>query len=252
MDIDINLTRKKLVKFIRDFISNANLDSAVFGLSGGIDSCVVAYLCVEAVGPDKVHALCLPYYENKEDALNSKLVADKLDIEYKVFDISGLVNLYFDNFPDADQVRQGNMMARQRMNILFDHSKIYNGVVVGTGNKSELLLGYFTLFGDGACSCAPIADLYKTQVCQLAKDLGVPDQIINKKPSAGLWPGQTDEEELGISYDELDKILYLLEDKKYNIDELLSQGFDEGLIKKIMERIESSSFKRKLPATIKI
>lgn len=252
MDINIDIVRKKIVEFIRKYISDSNVESIVLGLSGGLDSSVVVYLCVEALGSDKVYALYLPYGKNREAETDSKWIADKLNINYNIFDITPLVDLYFKNFPDADKIRRGNMMARLRMAILFDYSKIYDGLVAGTGNKSEFLLGYFTLFGDAACSIAPLGDLYKTEVKELAKILGVPSNIIDQKPSAGLWSGQTDEGELGFSYEEADKILYLMEEKKYNIKHLINEGFDKDLIYKIKRQIDSNAFKNSLPVIPKI
>jgi len=252
MDANFDVVKKRIIEFIKFFISDTNLESIILGLSGGVDSSVVASLCVEALGGNRVYGLYLPYRENKQDAKHSKLVADKLNLNYKAFNITSLVDLYFNNFPDADKIRRGNMMARIRMAIIFDCSKIYNGVVAGTGNRSEILLGYFTLFGDSACSFAPIGDLYKTEVKQLAEIMKIPEEIINKKPSAGLWPGQTDEEELGFSYMEVDKILYLMIEEKKDINKIVKEGFNKELVEKIRQQISSTEFKRKLPLIPKI
>lgn len=253
MDIDFDMVRKKIVNFIKEYMANADLETIVLGLSGGLDSSVVAYLCSEAIGAKNVWGLFLPYEGIQNHDINgAKNLIQKLGINYKEFNIAPLVETYFKKFPNADKIRRGNMMARQRMAVLFDHSKIYNGLVAGTSNKSEIMLGYFTVFGDAASSIAPVGDLYKTEVKELAKILGVPSNIISQKPSPGLWAGQTDEGELGFSYEEADKILYLMEEKKYNVKHLINEGFSKDLIYKIKRQIDSNAFKNSLPVVPKI
>ena len=163
-----------------------------------------------------------------------------------------MVDCYFKKFPEADKVRRGNKMARERMSILYDQSKVENALVIGSGNKTEILLGYATLFGDTACAINPIGSLYKTQIRQLARCIGMPERIIKKPPTADLWPGQTDESEIGITYEEVDKILYLAVDKKYKLPRLVKLGFGKDSIDKILKRVDKFKYKRELPVIGKI
>ncbi len=250
--MDFLKIKKNIIDSIRKFVLDTNFSKIIIGLSGGLDSSVVTYLCSEAVGSDKICGLYLPYGENVGESNNVKLVTDRLNLEYKKYSIKPLVDLYFKDFSDVSKIRKGNMTARQRMAILFDYSKLFNGLVVGTSNKSEILLGYFTIFGDSASSFAPIGDLYKTEVKELARMLNIPNEIIQQKPSAGLWERQTDEDELGFTYEDADKVLYLMHEEKYNAKQIIEKGFNKNLVEKIQHRVTSNAFKHNLPVIPKI
>ncbi len=247
------LLRKLLVGFVRDEVHKVGVTDAVLGLSGGIDSALVAFIAAEALGPDHVHAICMPYKtSNPESETHARLVAEACGINYSVVPITAMVDAYFQMFPDADNMRRGNKMARERMTILFDHSALLRGLVLGTSNKTELLLGYGTLYGDMASALNPIGDLYKSQVWQLSEAMGVPAAVIEKKPSADLWAGQTDEEELGFTYREADELLYRMVDLRLTRQELLSAGFDGQFVDSLYQKIRNSHFKRRLPVIAKV
>ncbi len=212
--IDANRVADLLCGFLRSEIENAGKQRLVVGLSGGLDSATSAYLAARALGKDRVVAVMMPYEKSSPASLrDARQVVDVLGIESVLVDISPLVDSYFANFPDADRVRRGNAMARARMIVLYDQSAARDALVLGTGNKTECLLGYTTLWGDMACAVNPLGNLYKTQVRQLAGALGVPASIVDKPPSADLWDGQTDEDELGFAYDDVDRLLYYMIDK---------------------------------------
>ena len=251
--IDSEKVRAKLVNFLLRETEAAGFHKVVIGMSGGVDSSLVAYLSCEALGRDNVSGIIMPYKNfNEKDLEDVKLITGILGIKTRIVDITPMVDEYFKKFPDADRIRRGNKIARERMAILYDQSKEFESLVVGTSNKTEILLGYGTLYGDTACAVNPIGNLYKTQVRQLAIHLGVPQQIVEKVPTAGLWPGQTDEDELGLTYKEVDKCLYYMVDKKANRKQLLEMGFEERFIDRVNNLIESSHFKRKLPLIAKI
>lgn len=214
--MDYNKVENQISGFIRRMVSESGMKKAVIGLSGGIDSTVVAYLTVKALGKENVYGIILPCEDNiyKNDAFN---LAERLDINYEILSIKKFVDDFISIKHINDKIRIGNFMARIRMCILYDKAKELDALVIGTTNKTEMLLGYFTKYGDGAVDIEPIADLYKTEIFELAKYLGVPENIINKTPSADLWEGQTDEEELGMNYDNIDKILKLLSEEKVKI-----------------------------------
>lgn len=250
LDLNTKKTEKMLVAFIRNFCREAGFKRVVLGLSGGLDSAVVAHLACRALGNRNVLALMLPYKEsNPQGIKDARRVAKDLGIKSKLIDITPMVDAYYRRYPDKSQVRKGNKLARERMSILYDFSAREKALVIGTGNKTEILLGYFTLHGDGACAFNPIGDLYKSQVRLLAAELGVPRRIIDKPPSADLWAGQTDEGELGVSYEQVDRLLFYMVDKKYPASKLRKLEFEAGFIKKIAGIIRSSDFKRK-PAQI--
>jgi NAD+ synthase len=249
-EIDCEDVTRQCVQFIRKEVASAGVWGAVVGLSGGVDSAVVAALCARALSPKKVTALIMPYRTSSPDSVSdAEDLASKLAIETRKIEITPMIDAYFAMHPDADIIRRGNKMARERMAILHDYSKVLNALVVGTGNKTEYLLGYFTLFGDGAYAINPIGDLYKTETWQLAKYLGIPRKIIQKKPSADLWKGQTDEGELGLTYKEVDKILYLIYDRGRNEKQLVSEGFSAEMIGRVLSKIAFTEFKRR-PAKI--
>jgi len=245
-DINIETTKNHLIKFIKNTVKDAGFSRVILGLSGGVDSSVVAYLSKEALGSNNVIAVVMPYDEIDPDGIKfADIVVDELKIVKYVIDISPMVDTYFKNFKEADKIRRGNKMARERMTILYDLSKKENALVIGSGNKTELFLGYCTLYGDIACALNPLANLYKSQVYVLAKYLDVPEAIIKRKPTAGLWVGQTDEDELGYSYSDIDNLLSLMVDAKLSDEELRKKGFDKEFIDKIRKRIKASEFKRK-------
>jgi NAD+ synthase len=255
IDLSINtgLARTILTGFIRSEISRAGFSRAVINLSGGLDSALSCYLAAEALGPENVLALCLPYRSSSPDSLEHALqVIDALGVQSLTFEITGMVDALFERFPDAGALRRGNAMARARMIVLYDQSEVFRGLPVGTGNKTEILLGYTTLYGDSACAINPLGDLYKTQVRQLARALGVPEAIVAKPPSADLWSGQTDEGELGFTYAEVDQLLYLLVDQRYSPEECVAAGFAADFVTAVVERVRRNHFKRILPPVAKL
>ncbi len=246
--LDYTLVIEGITSFIRENVEKADAGGVVIGISGGIDSATTAYLAARALGKEKVLGLIMPYYENG-DVEDAKLVCESLGIEYKVVSVKPIVDSFVAQLGFQPNKRSlGNIMARTRMVLLYAHANQLNRLVLGTSNRSEFLTGYFTKWGDGASDYAPLINLYKTEVWEVAKLLGVPERIIEKKPTAGLWEGQTDEDELGISYRLLDEILWRLVDLKMPKDKIaeeLGTGFDkveyvEGLVKR-------SEHKRRLP-----
>ncbi len=237
-----------LADFLRDGVENADSTGLVLGLSGGVDSALAAALAVRALGTERVHAFYLPYRaSDPQSAVDAAAVAAKLGLALTTLDITPQVDAYFDRVdPGADRVRRGNKMARERMSILFDQSKRHGALVTGTSNKSEILLGYSTVFGDNASSLNPIGDLYKQQVWQLSRFLGVPEQIVAKPPSADLWPGQTSEGELGFEYAMADEVLYLMFDQGLTADEVVDRGYPEAVVARIVQLERTNRFKRRL------
>jgi NAD+ synthase len=253
LEINTDLARKILTGFIKTEITRVGYSRAVLGLSGGIDSALSCFLAAEALGAKNVLAIRMPYQSSSQESLDhAQMVIDLSGVQSLTFDITGMVDSLFEYFPDADKIRRGNAMARTRMIVLYDQSEAFKGLVVGAGNKTEILLGYTTLYGDSANALNPIGDLYKIQVRQLARAMGVPEVIISKPPSADLWPGQTDEDELGFTYDEADKLLYLLVDERYSRDDLVEAGFEPSFVDKVIERVRKNHFKRILPPIAKL
>jgi NAD+ synthase len=225
----------------------------VLGLSGGIDSGLVAYLVAEAIGADKLLCVLMPYQTSSPASrADAEEVVRRLGAASEVVDISPMVDGFFARDPEASPLRRGNFMARQRMAVLYDRSVTWRGLVVGTGNKTESLIGYTTLFGDSASAFNPIGDLYKSQVRQLAAAIGVPEAIIRKAPSADLWPGQTDETEAGFSYPELDRLLFWRIDKRRTDEEMAGLGFAPELVERVDRMIATSEFKRQVPPIAKL
>jgi len=253
MKINAALVTKVLTKFIREESHKAGFKRVIFGLSGGLDSTVCAYLAAQALGPEQVIALILPYKDfDPEGVAEAEKVAAILKIKWQKIDISPQIDAYFSVFPTDNVILKGNKMARERMSILYDFSAREKALILGTSNKTELLIGYGTIHGDMACGINPMGDLYKTQIRELGRFLNIPEEILNRKPTAGLWPGQTDEEEIGISYEELDQILYRLVDLRQNPEEVIKAGFNHAKVRRIIEMIKKSEFKRKMPPIAKI
>jgi NAD+ synthase len=242
--------RNKLVSFIREKVQEAGASGAIIGLSGGIDSSLTAYLSVEALGADKVLGLLLPEkgISSEQDIDDAMEVAKLLGIEHKTIDISKVLNSYSSTIPDFDKnnlLACGNLKARTRMCILYYHANLMRRMVVGTGNKTELLLGYFTKYGDGGVDIEPIGGLYKTEVRALSRHMGVPKRIIDKTPTAGLWPGQTDEGELGVTYEIADKILAkLVDEKKDNLE--VKKKFPASQVERLVALMDANKHKRQV------
>jgi len=270
--INCGRVKRALVEFIRNKIEKSGFRRAVLGLSGGLDSTVVAYLAVAALeDPHNVYALIMPYRAYQSDSVRqAHLIVKQLGINSQTIRIDPMIEEYFRKFSYGritnpsilggessrtkalEYVRRGNKTARERMSILYDWALALKALVLGTSNKTELIMGYFTKYGDGGVDLEPLGDLYKTQVRQLAKYLGVPGAILKKPPSAGLWPGQTDEGEMGISYEELDAILYYMFDKNYSTKRLLTLGFSIENIEKVKNFVKNSEHKRRLPPVANI
>lgn len=265
--IDADVARRVIAGFIRGQLRQAGFERAVLGLSGGIDSALVAYLVAEAIGAERLLCLLMPYRTSSlASRADAEEVVGRLGCASRLVDISPLVDGYFGTGADgaavpgaggaealaASPLRRGNFMARARMMVLYDASVSWGGLVVGTGNKTESLIGYTTLFGDSACAFNPVGDLYKTQVRQLSLAVGVPDAILRKAPSADLWPGQTDEAEAGLTYHELDRLLFWMIDRRRSAPELEALGFDSATVARIERMVAGSEFKRQVPPVAKL
>ncbi len=253
MKINPAFVEKLITRFIEEEFSKLDFEKGILGLSGGLDSSVCALLAARALDPKNVIGLIMPHKKIfHKDVKDAEEIASHLGISFQLIDISPMVDAYYANYPTESRILKGNKMARERMSILYDVSAREKALVLGTSNKTELLLGYGTIHGDMACAINPMGDLYKTQVRQLARYLKIPDKILKKKPTAGLWSGQTDEGELGLSYAKIDRILYQLVDLKKTKKEVISQGLPEQDVEKIMGLIKGSEFKRKMPPIPKI
>ncbi len=255
--IDLRLNYSEIAKalelFIVDEIHGAGFKKVILGLSGGIDSAIVAFLAQRALGNENVFAVLMPYKTSSEDSLShAKLVVDQLKIKSETKPITVSADSYFLSTPEMTPLRKGNVMARLRMITLYDLSVRENALVIGTSNKTELMLGYGTQFGDMASALNPIGDLYKTQIWQLSEFLGVPKEIIEKQPSADLWIGQTDEQEMGFSYANADQILYQMIDLRLSDDEIIFSGYEKETVLKIRKMVIRSQYKRKLPLIAKL
>ncbi|MFA5838190.1 MAG: NAD+ synthase [Bellilinea sp.] len=254
-DLTINpaVARKILTGWIRAEISRTGMQRAVVGLSGGLDSALSCFLAAEALGPQNVLAVRMPYRTSSQDSLDdAQRVIDATGVQSATIEITPMAEPLLERFPEMTSLRRGNIMARMRMIVLYDQSAAFGGLVVGTGNKTEILLGYTTLYGDSACGLNPLGDLYKTQVRQLAAAMAVPESVRVKPPTADLWAGQTDEDELGFTYAEVDQLLYLLVDERAAPEECVQAGFDESFVRKVVERIRRNHFKRVMPPIAKL
>ncbi len=253
LNLNAEMVRELLVRFVRDETRNAGFEHAVIGISGGVDSSVAAFLAVEALGKKNVVGVILPYKtSSKESVDDAEAVVGVLGIRTETVDISGMVDSYTAQHRVKEKVRLGNVMARMRMIVLYDISARERALVVGTSNKTELLIGYGTQHGDMACAINPLGDLYKTQIWQLAVSLGVPQNIIAKKPTADLWPGQTDEGEIGLTYAELDSLLYRMIDERVSHEDLLKDGFKKETVTKVASLVRKNQFKRRPPLIAKV
>jgi len=253
LSINTDLAREILAGFIRSEITRVGMSRAIINLSGGLDSALSCALAVEALGRENVIALRLPYRSSSPDSLaHAQLVIDQYGIHNETIEITDMVNPLIGRDSSMSNVRKGNIMARARMIVLYDQSEYFKALPVGTSNKTEILLGYSTLYGDSASAMNPIGDLYKTQVRQLSRAMNIPEPIIAKPPSADLWEGQTDENELGFTYEDVDRLLYLLVDQRYSPQEAVEAGFDAKFVYAVTTRIRRNQFKRMLPPIAKV
>ncbi|RPJ25255.1 MAG: NAD+ synthase [Chloroflexi bacterium] len=255
LDLTINtdVARQILTGFIKSEVSRVGFTRAIINLSGGLDSALSCALAAEALGPENVLVLRLPYRTSSPDSLeHAQLMIDKFRVQSETIDITSMVDALIHHDPKMSDKRKGNIMARARMIALYDRSEVFRGLPIGASNKTEILLGYTTMWGDMASALNPIGDLYKTQVRQLARALEIPDVIIDKPPSADLWVGQTDEDELGFTYEEVDKLLFLIVDQRYSAQECVEEGFDEKFVNGVITRVRRNQFKRVMPPIAKL
>ena len=251
--INCSLVEPILVGFVRSEVRRVGFKKAVLGLSGGIDSTLSAFIAAKALGAENVCGVRMPYSTSSAETMDhGQLVAEQLGIRMMTISIAPQIDAYYTQFSDATRLRRANKMARERMTILYDQSAAQDALVIGTSNKTELLIGYGTIHGDMASALNPIGDLYKTQVRALSAYMGVPEAIITKNPTADLWVGQTDEAELGFTYNEVDRLLARMVDERARPDELVADGFDPAFVSRIARMIQTSHYKRKLPLIAKI
>jgi NAD+ synthase len=251
LTIDPRREADRIAGFIHDRLAEAGYHRAVLGVSGGIDSALVAALCVRALGAENVYGMLLPCENsNPSSTAHGRLVVEQLGMPSSFFDITPMYEPLVARAPDMSGLRLGNIMSRLRMITLYDQSVAFNGLVMGTGNRTEWLLGYFTLYGDGASALKPIAHLYKCQVRALSAYLGIPDEIVHKAPSADLWEGQTDEADLGFNYDEADQIIFLLSEMGETDENVAARGFDIKVVQAVQRTMLRTAFKRIMPAML--
>jgi len=256
-EIEPALAAEVIIGFIRSEMEQTGFSRLVIGLSGGVDSATVAFLAARAIGPENLLAVRMPYRTSSEASETDALrVVTALGCQTELVDITPMIDPMLALMEEGEgsvlNVRRGNVMARQRMIVLYDRSAQFDALVVGTSNKTESLLGYGTLHGDMAAALAPIGDLYKTQLRAVARELGVPDEVVAKPPSADLWPGQTDEGELGRSYESLDRALFALVDRRWTVDRCVAAGLERDLVEWVASRVARMEFKRQLPPVAKL
>jgi NAD+ synthase len=255
IDLTINpkLAEKILTGFIKTELNRVSFTKTLMGISGGIDSALSLYLSAKALGPENVLAIRMPYKTSAPDTLeDAQLMIDDLGVQSMTIEITDMVDALINQSANMNKLRAGNIMARMRMIVLYDQSVAFNGLVMGTSNKTEMLLGYSTIFGDSAAALQPIGDLYKTQVRQLAEYVGVPEKVIQKAPSADLWQGQTDEGELGFTYADVDQLLYLLVDQRYRPETCVEEGFEQTFVDRVLRMVRQNHFKRVMPPIAKL
>ena len=253
LTINTDVARQILTGFIKSEINRVGFTRAIINLSGGLDSALSCALAAEALGPENVLALRLPYRTSSPDSLeHAQLVIDKFKVQSETLDITNMVDPLIAHEPEMSNTRKGNIMARSRMIILYDQSEAFKALPIGTSNKTEILLGYSTMWGDMASAINPIGDLYKTQVRQLSRALGIPSAIVDKPPSADLWVGQTDEGELGFTYEQVDQLLFLIVDQRYSAQDCIEDGFDEKFVHSVIARVRRNQFKRMMPPIAKV
>ncbi len=252
MKINTSFVEKILTLFIKEELAKFHFQLGIVGISGGLDSTVCAFLASKALGPGNVIGFILPYGDTFGRDIDALEVVRTLGIRSEIINIAPMVDAYYNEHPTDNKILIGNKMARERMSILYDFSAREKALILGTSNKTELLLGYGTIHGDMACAINPLGDLYKTQIRELGQHLGVPDKIRKKEPTAGLWEGQTDEEELGLTYEEVDRLLYQMVDKRKTADEAIAMGFKKEMVKRVVLLLKNSEFKRKLPPIAKL
>jgi NAD+ synthase len=253
LTINTDVAVQILANFIRSETSRVGYSRVVVGLSGGLDSALSCALAVNALGAENVLAVRMPYRASNPDSMaHAQLMIDQFKVKNETIEITNMVDPLIQHDPNITKLRMGNMMARERMIVLYDQSEAFKGLVLGTSNKTEILLGYSTLWGDMASGINPIGDLYKTQVRQLSRSLDIPAPIIDKPPSADLWEGQTDENELGFTYERVDQLLYMLVDQRYSLQECVEEGFDEKFVGSVISRIRRNQFKRMMPIIAKL
>jgi NAD+ synthase len=255
IDLTINtaVARQILTGFIKSELNRVGFTRAIINLSGGLDSALSCALAAEALGPENVLALRLPYRTSSPDSLeHAQLVIDKFKVRSETIEITNMVDPLIEHDPDMSNTRKGNIMARSRMIVLYDQSEAFKALPIGTSNKTEILLGYSTMWGDMASAINPIGDLYKTQARQLSRALEIPAVIVDKPPSADLWVGQTDEGELGFTYEQVDQLLFLLVDQRYSAQDCIEDGFDEKFVHSVLTRVRRNQFKRMMPPIAKV
>ena len=253
LTINTDVARMILTGFIKSEVTRVGYSRAVINLSGGLDSALSCALAAEALGAENVLALRLPYRTSSSDSLeHAQLVIDQFKVQSKTMEITDMVDPLIEREQGMSNTRKGNIMARSRMIVLYDQSEAFKGLPIGTSNKTEILLGYSTMWGDMASAINPIGDLYKTQVRQLSRALGIPAPIVEKPPSADLWVGQTDEGELGFTYEHVDKLLFLLVDQRYSVQDCIEEGFEEKFVHAVMRRVQRNQFKRMMPPIAKV
>jgi NAD+ synthase len=246
-----------IIGFIRAQLDQTGFERLVVGVSGGVDSATVAFLAARAVGPDNVLAVRMPYRTSDPSSETDAVrVIEAVGCDAQRVDITPMAEPMLALIGDGDEtttrIRRGNVLARLRMIVLYDRSSAFDALVCGTSNKTEALLGYGTLHGDMAAAIQPIGDLYKSQLRAVAAELGVPPEVVAKAPSADLWPGQTDEGELGAGYDDLDRILFAVVDRRWTVDRCVRAGLDEGLVRWVVERVARNEFKRQTAPVAKV